>query len=818
MLKNHLTLALRNLWRNKFHAFINVVGLSIGISACLAIFLIVRHELSFDTFRQDQDQIYRIHSKFSGSFEAYNKGVLASMAAFVQDQFSAFELVAPLHVINEQVQVIGPEGALPKEMDYQRDLVIVSPDFFTLFPDFVWISGSPVTSLSAPNQVVLTTDKAIKYFGNDNPNAIVGQQLVYRDSLVLTVSGIIASEKRRTDLKFGDFISFATISNSWLSNQIRLDDWSSTNSNSQLLVKVEKGADITQLQNKLNTLAGGRYLKENPESSWKLDFILQSFEDTHFNTKLGTIDGKRTPTHLPTMKALILIAILLLVIAAINYINLETAQSMRRSKEVGVRKVLGSSRKGLVLQFLGETLVLTITAVLLSLQLATFGLKYFGEFIPEGIQLHLNDPLIVGFLIGVTLIVTLLAGFYPAFVLSSFRPVVALKDQFSALKQNIKTAHLRRGLIVFQFIFSISLIFGTFVISRQVDYLVNKDMGFEENEVIYFDTPWRAQPEKKKVLEQQLRQLPELVDITLSHQPPAYGGTSSTVIKYDNGKETVLHDVYLKFGDTSYLRFYNLELLAGRNIQPTDSIREFIINETYLHQLGFTEPGEAIGQHLIYDKDKIYPIVGVIKDFHIQSLHNAIPPILIANEMTHSGCFNLRLSTGEKTAAGFQQTLDKIQQIWKEIYPKETFKHYFLDETLAGFYETEQQTAKLMSAATLVAILISCLGLLGLISFIATQRTKEIGIRKVLGASVAQIVLLLSKEFIKLVVLAGFIGFPLAWWGMNYWLSDFVYHIDIEWWMFVVVGLAVLGVAVFTLCFRAIRAALANPVKALRSE
>ncbi len=818
MIKNHLTIALRNLWRNKFHAFINVVGLSIGISACLVIFLMVRHELSFDTFRENYDHTYRIYSQFSGSFEATNTGVVAPLAEYIDGRFSDVKKVIPLHTIYEKVQVMGSDGLPAKELDYQDDLVIVPPDFFEVFPEFEWISGSPITSLSAPHQVVLTTEKANTYFGNDDPNAIIGRQIIYRDSLILTVSGIIASETRQTDLGFGDFVSFSTIKQSWLSNQIRLEDWSSTNSSSQLLIQTTPETDVPTLQKEISDLGQERYLQDNGDATWQCRFILQPFNDIHFNTELATIDDLHPPTHLPTLRALILVAILLLVIAAINYINLETAQAMRRSKEVGVRKVLGSTRRGLVFQFLGETLVVTLISVLISLQLASLGIGYFDEFIPAEVTLQFTDPWVFGFLALFTIFVTILAGFYPSFVLSSFQPVRALKDQVISLREGLRNTNLRRALIVFQFIFSIGLIFGTFVIGRQIDYMLQKDMGFDESAVIYFFTPWRAPAEKRSVLEQQLKQLPELVEMSRSSQPPAHYSIRSNVIKYDNGKDIQANNVYLKTGDTNYIHFYNLELLAGRNITPSDSIKEMVINETYLKLLGFDNAQDAIGQHLIYNDDQLLPIVGVVKDFHLQSMRNAIPPTMIANESAEFNCFNLRLHNSDQSGENLKKTLDKIGQIWAEIYPEEAFEHQFLDETVASFYKSEQRTAKLMRSATLVAILISCLGLLGLISFMATQRTKEIGIRKVLGASVLQIVFLLSKEFIKLVLIASLIGFPLAWWGMNRWLSDFVYHIEIQWWMFLTVGGITLVLAMLTLSFRATQAALANPVKSLRSE
>jgi predicted permease len=817
MLKNYLTIAFRNLQRNKLYAALNIFGLAIGISACLVIYLMVSFELSFDTTIPEQERIYRVYSQFSGTLEATNSGVPSAFHSHVQDQYTGIEASAAFHTLFAQVSL--PENG-KKFKALTGNIIVTQPDYFHVFSSYTWLAGSPETALTAPFQVVLTESKAKTYFGDLSSQQMLGKVIHYDDSLRVTVSGIVKDLPRPSDFIFNDFISFSTINQSWLKERINLDNWESTYSASQFIVKLTEGTKPHKIKSQLRR-AEKIYAENKKEADWRVAYHLQPLSDFHFNTKLGIYDRSRTAAHLPTLQILIGVALLLLLIAAINFINLITAQAVKRAKEVGIRKVLGGTRVELVKQFLSETMLITTLAVGVSLLLAKLVLSAFEEFIPKGVALHLSDPSTLAFLLLTIIVVSVLSGLYPAFVLSSYAPALALKNGAFISSGNTRSAYLRKGLIVFQFSFAQMLIVGTLIMGWQIDFMLNKDMGFNQDAVITFSAPWyfwnNQQAEKRFILKQELSKIPQIHALSMHNQPPAIDGYITDIFEFDNGKEILKHNVHCRFSDTTYIHLYSMTLLAGRNLQQSDIIREFLINETYARQLGFAQPAQAIGKIIHYD-GKYLPIAGVVKDFHIQSLHKTIEPVAIASNTENSYDFSLKLSTKGKQVADFKAVVSRIEGIWKELYPDEEFKYTFLDESIAGFYEAEQRSAKLVSTATGIAIFISCLGLFGLAAYTAQTRTKEIGIRKVLGASISGIVALLSKDFLKLVLIANGIAWPLAWWGANKWLEEFAYQINVSPWLFIGSGVVALLIALLTVSYQSIKAALMNPVKSLRSE
>jgi ABC-type antimicrobial peptide transport system permease subunit len=811
MLKNYFTVSIRNLLRNKVFSAINIIGLAIGISACLIIYLIVRFELSFDTFHPDRERIYRIYSQFSGQFESKSAGVPAALPTFVQQEMTGIEKVSAFHTFSARVDVLQKQ----KDFEAQTDIAIVQPGYFDLFQSYEWIAGSPEYSLNSPFQVVLTESKAKKYFNSSRVTEILGKTIRYDDSLEVQVSGIVKDLPQPTDLIFNDFISFNTIGQSVLKKQINVEDWGSTNSSSQLFIQLAPGTDPENIRLELHE-AEKTYLAFNKDISLRIAFHLQPLADLHFNPELRRLDRSRVTAHLPTLQIITVLALFILLIAAINFINLITAQAVRRAREVGVRKMLGGTRTELILQFLCETYVITLLAVGVSVIITDLCLIYFQEFIPDGVEFRLTDSFTILFLLATTMVVSVLSGIYPAFVLSSFTPVVVLKNQMFINSSQTRTAYLRKSLIVFQFSFAQILIVGTLIMSWQIDFMLNKDMGFAKDAIVTFYTPWN-QPDQRFILKQELIRLPEIKAISMHDQLPAEAVYSSSFIEYNNGKEIFKNLVYRKYGDTAYIGLYNIPLLAGRNLQASDTVREFLINETYTKQLGFVHPADALGKTL-RNGDRDYPIVGVVKDFHIQSLHNPIQPVIIANEIHNFYAFSLKLSTQGKGAKDFQAILQKINTVWDKLYAEEKFSYTFIDESIARFYASEQRTAKLVRTATGIAVFISCLGLFGLAAYTAQQRTKEIGIRKVLGASVGSIVTLLSKDFIKLIILANLIAWPLAWWSAHVWLEGFAYHIDVKILLFLGSGLLALLIALATVSYQAFKAALTNPAHSLRNE
>ncbi len=810
MIGNDILYALRQLKRNKILAAINVLGLTIGISSCLVIFRIASYEMSFDTFQPDKDRIHRIYSVFEGPSSGTNRGVSDAVPHYVRENFTGVEAVANFNSWNPKIKV--PSSNEVKSFESDGNTIITVPDYFRVFDYYQWIVGDAETSLSEPFRVVLTENRARSFFGNIPFKEMIGREVIYRDSLHVSVSGIVKDIEQRTDFDFTDFVSFSTVEKSWLSKNIRVNDWGGTNSGSQLFVKLSKGTGVKKVESQLIDLAKV-YKEKNPDGDYTKTSALQPLSDLHFNTDLGIFDNSRSVANKATLQTLIIVAALLLIIAAINFINLETAQASKRAKEVGVRKVLGSSRGRLVRHFLVESFLLTTVAVVLSIGVAWLSIEYFREFLPKGLELHVTEPLIIYFLVGCIVGVTLLAGLYPAFVLSSYQPALALKNLAHRNSANSRSSFIRKGLTIFQFGFSQVMIVATLVVGMQISFMLNKDLGFDRDAIVYFNTPWYERASKRDAFHQKLEQLPDIEKISLQMDPPSSNGYSSFTVDFDNGSEILKHEVHIKYGDTAYLNLYHIPLLAGRNVLPRDTVTEYLINETYLHLLGFEDPRDAIGK-VIHDKKMT--IVGVMKDFHNKSLHSQIDPIVFSYDKQNSSCFGLKIAASK--VSDIKGVMAKVESAWKEVYPDNKFEYQFLDETVKRFYETETRTATLTNIATGISILISCLGLFGLSSFTVIQRTKEIGIRKVLGASVNSILMLLSKDFLKLVVIAFVLAVPLAWYLIDLWLKDFAFRMDIGIWIFALGGVLSIAMAFFTISVKTVNAAKADPVDSLRYE
>ncbi|MBL7856141.1 MAG: ABC transporter permease [Cyclobacteriaceae bacterium] len=807
MIKNILTVAWRNLLQNKLYSLINVIGLAIGVSACLVIYLIVTHELSFNRGFEGYDQIYRVHSVFKGVFSGLNRGVPAATGTAMKEQFTGIASIASFHGFSGTVVI--PSLSEKNNLERQEGMILADPAFFDVFQNYEWIVGSPQL-LEKPFQTILTESRAKRYFGTAAPEAVIGKEIIYRDSLPTTVAGIVKDLPFNTDIDFQDFISISTIEKSWLKNEIQIDDWSNVNSSSQLFIRLDEQTAIEKIQSQMPILSSLYKAK----SDWDVDndFKLQSLSDLHFNSESGIFDHSQSPAHLPTLGALLVVAILLLLIASINFINLETAQSFRRAREVGIRKVMGSSQTKLIAQFLTESLIITIFAVVFALPISEIALTFFNEFVPQGVEIRLFE--LIPFLISLIFIVSFLAGFYPAFALSSFLPAAVLKNRLSFGTKNSGSAFLRKSLIVFQFTFAQVLIIVTLIVGLQIRYLLSKDLGFKKDAIVYFNTPWHESHEKKIALKNELEKTTGISKISLSSQPPSYNGWSSSTISYKEADEIKVN-AFRKFGDSNFLNFYGIKLLSGRNLSPSDTVKEVLINETLLKQLGFATPHDAIGQQIDYNK-KTLPIVGVVSDFHIQSLHNKVEPVIIADESKNFTCFNIQL---ENTQVGsLPNALEKIETAWKKVYPNDKIHFEFLDETIKHFYKREQSTSKLARTAAMLAILISCLGLFGLATYTSAQRTKEIGIRKVLGATAQNIVLLLSRDFILLVLVAFLLAAPIAWIVGNMWLSKYPYQVEIKLWLFALTAVIAVVIALVTVGYQTLKVANDNPVNSLRNE
>ena len=812
MIRNYWLVAIRKLLRHKIHSIINILGLTIGIASCFIIFLLTRYELSYDTFHPGKDRIYRVVALRGSHLDDTRKlGYLpSSVPPTLQTELTGCEAIAGFYLFNAQVTIPGRE---PRHFDAPErgatpDIVVAQPAYFRIF-HYQWLAGNPATSLNEPFRVVLTSEQLQRYFGDITPAAAIGRQLIYRDSLNVFVSGIVKSWGHNTDFAFNDFISFATVENSFLKGNLSFGQWGNWGGFVQGFVKLAPGTNPAQIDRQFPAFVK-KYMDPGPGGSVQLH--LQPLRDIHFNADY--MDMYAHKAHLPTLYGLMAIAVFILLLAAINFINLSTAQSLQRTKEIGIRKVLGSRRKDIAIQFLGETFLTTLLATVLSILITPLILHLLHNYLPQGLHLTLTTLNII-FLIGITVITALLAGFYPAKVISALLPVLSLKGQ--ATRDLQPNRYLHRTLIVFQFTISLVFIMGTVIVTRQLHYVLNTDLGFDKDAILTFRTRGNYPAADREVLAQKLRSLPGVALVTRHSETPEAARHGGTGIGHKGATDRESLASF-EMCDTNYLRLFGIPLVAGRNVFPRDSIHEFLINETCVKLLGFKTSEEALGQTLYTGMNNYQgPIVGVIRDFHSQSLHEAIGPFFMLYSPRTSS-ISIKLASSVRTPEAVATILHKVQTLFKTTFPNEKFSYSFFDESIANLYQEEQKISDLMRLAMLIAILISCMGLLGLATFAAEQRSKEISIRKVLGASVGRIIALLTGNFLWPVALAIVIATPLAWYFMNRWLQGFVYRTTIPWWIFASCGLAAIGIALLTVGVQSIRAATANPVEKLRSE
>lgn len=816
MLQNQFKIAWRNLWKHKTTAAINLLGLSLGVSACLVLGVIIHFELSFDRFHPDQERIYRVvgQVKFGQNASFTPVGfVPRAVPAALREEVEDLETVASFHNLESQVRVPqkGQADKIFPGRDMGKDaaqIIVAEQSYFDIFK-YEWLAGDPEAALTEPFRVVLTQPKAELYFGVGDPQSFIGRELIYRDSVRMRVSGIIAPWTERTDLGFTDFVSHPTIRASRIKNEINLDEWTDIWSASQVFVKRSVKSSEEQIAAQFKSFGKRHFGPKAGTKDFVTELQLQPLTDLHFNAAF--MDNYSRKAHLPTLYGLAGVAFFILIIAAINFINLSTAQASQRSREVGMRKVLGSSRWGLIGQFMSETLILTLIALVLALLLANPILHLFQSFIPTGISFTLFNPTILLYLMGLAALTVFLAGFYPALVLSAYRPALTLKGA-QALHNNSR-GYFRKGLIVFQFTLSLIFIVGTLMVGRQLNFIRNKDLGFATDQVLVLNTGRSGQ---NSVLAEKIRQIAGVKQLTTQWSAPLSEWYALTRLSYNgNGKKEI--EASAKVGDANFIPLYQLKLVVGRNYYPSDTLKELVINQSMVKMMGLKHEAEAIGQ-LLNLNGKNYPVVGVVADFHENTLHQQIKPTFIAYIPDMSRNLGIKLNAAGKKMGEIKSTLAKIQQIWKEVHPNEKLDYSFLDDAIHKLYQREQKLSTLVNTSATIAVLISCLGLLGLATFTAEQRTKEIGVRKVLGASISSIVLMLSRDFVLLVGIAILIGSPVAWWGLQKWLSKFAYRVDLEWWVFALAGVMALGIALITVSFQSLKAAVRNPVESLRGE
>lgn len=814
MIKNYLLTGLRNFWRNRVFSLINIAGLAIGISASLVIYLIVHHEFSYEKFQRNGDRIYRVVTNMHFPQQDFkNGGVPGPLPEALRSEIPGIEK-STVFWIASPMKVEVPSKIENKNVFRKQEEIIYADDQYFRFFNYQWLAGSADNSLNGPNKVVLTERRARSYFNYEDIGNAIGQTIIYDDSVKATVAGIVKDLDEITDLTFKEFISLPTFSEQ-LKKLHGWSKWGNVDAASQFFVQLRKGVDSSRINKQLAVVRK----KNEKEAYLATDHFLQPLNDIHFNSDFDAFGHRQG--HKPTLYGLLAVAAFLLILGCINFVNLTTAQASQRAKEIGIRKTMGSSRKQLVVQFISETILLTTLATIVSVLITPSLLKIFSAYIPEGLRFGtFNQPDVFVFVILLIFVVSILSGFYPALILSGYKPAVVLKNLAGANTGQTRRVWIRKTLTVTQFVIAQFFIIATMVVGKQIRFSLNQDMGFKKDAIITFKTPFDyLHPDNKQfVLQQKLRSIPGIEKMSLGGAPPAYQGYNISTMKTigKNGKE-IENSVEVKQADTNYFDLYKMKIIAGRNLEQSDTTKEYVINETYCRVLGYNDPAAIIGQMLTHGERKI-PIVGVLGDFHTKSLHSPIQPLAFCSEAKEHYIFHIALPPKGENTENWKKIIAGIGNAWKEIYPAEEFKYEFLDESIAKFYKKEQDTASLLNWSTGLAIFISCLGLLGLVIYTTTQRTKEIGVRKVLGASVSQIVSLLSKDFMSLVLLAFVIAAPVAWWAMNKWLQDFAYRTTFNWWIFAISGGIMLIISLLTLSIQTIRSAVANPAKSLRTE
>jgi putative ABC transport system permease protein len=819
MLRNYFISSLRTIWRNKTFSAINVLGLSIGLSAALVIFLIVHHEFSYDTFQRDRERIYRVvlDARFNG-MEGHSPAVPAPLSSAIRNELTGIEHSVP--VMQFQGDATAKVMVSRNNQDEivfkkQPGIIFTNPSYFELLP-FEFVAGAAASALKEPFSVVLTEQRARQYFPGTQPSDVVGKQVHYNDkSVIATVKGVVKDMNELSSFSAVEFISFSTIEKTSLQQQFMMDVWNDWMAYSQAFVKLSSGTNAAAVESQLVSLIN-KYNKDANAGNNSMAFRLQPLKDIHFNSKYIGI-GQRV-VHLPTMYGLLAVAAFLLLLGCINFINLTTAYASQRAKEIGIRKTIGSSRKQLVGQFLGETFFLTTIATLLSVAITPVLLRMFESFIPPGLRLNLlQQPVLILFLFLLTIIVSFLSGIYPALILSAFKPVAVLKNKIATGTPRAGSLWIRKSLTVSQFVIAQFFIIATVAVSSQISYSINKDMGFNSEAVFTFYQPRDTSNTNGAKLLNDIRGIPGVQMAARGFFSPADEGVAFGNISFFNGKEEVKPktNIQLRWGTNEYLELYQIKLVAGRSVLPSDTLREFLVNESFARLLGFNNPEDILNKNLKWNSH-VGPIVGVMKDFHDQSTKSAITPLVFGGQQ--GGIFHVKLAANSTDGAIWQNAIAQTGRYFTELYPDEEFNYKFLDERIAAFYTSERNTAHLLKWATALSILVSCLGLLGLVIYTTNTRTKEIGIRKILGASVTNLVQVLSREFILLIAMAFVVATPIGWWAVSEWLQDFTYRFDMSIWMFLACGASMLGIALLTLSVQVIRTAISNPVKSLRAE
>lgn len=797
MFRLNLKIALRNLWKNKGYTFINITGLSIGMASCILIFIFVRYQLSFDQQFENKDRIYRGVTDWksaNGNVDA-TQGVPIPFAGAMRSNFPQFEKVAAVYARRGIVKVNDESGKVTFKEDER--VYYTQPDFFDIF-DFTWLAGEPHSALSKPNTVALSEEKAIKYFGNWHK--AVGQMLTFRKGQPLKVTGVFKDMPENCSLPLQVVISYVSY------ERANTKSWSWVSSSSECYLLLKKGLHISDLDNSFTKFQSTVYKNSNKEEEQYHSF--QSLNDIHYNSRYQNFSDKIIEKK--ELYGLIIIGAFLLLTACINFINLATAQAVNRSKEVGLRKVMGSGRKQLIIQFLGETLAITVIAVLIACVLTEIALPYMQNLFKEDISFSLLEhPVIFLFLVALVAVVSFLAGFYPAMIMSGFSPALAIKNKVIMHSGGLG---LRQVLVVIQFAITIILIISTLVILKQMNYMRQKPLGFNPDAVAVVGMPEDSLSKiKYDNFKARLLSIPGITNVSYFDTPPSSQNVSETNFSI-NGKSVKDFQVRTMYADMQYFDTFGLQLIAGKLLTKSDTTNAYVVNEAFLRRMGMTDPQAALGK-LLKVNGATARVVGVLKDFNDKSLHEEISPIVISS--AKDSYYSMAVKMDSKQMVNLMK---EVERLWNTTFPDDIYNGQFINEDLEQYYTTEIVMSVLFRVFSGVIIFISFIGLFGLISFVASQRTREVAIRKVLGASNFELVKMLNGSFLFMVFLSNIVAWPLAYLFIRSWLSGFAYRIDLSVWPFILAMLISMGITLVTVSFRSYKAAQTNPIDALKYE
>jgi len=788
MIKNYFKTAWRNLLQNKTFSLINIFGLALGMTCSLVIMLWLNDEMQKDKFHQNGKRLYRVmeNQAYSGNVSTFDAtpGILADN--IVKD-FPDIQMASQMLWEEEPLFSVGNTYDKEKGRYVERD-------FLRMF-SFKLAKGDPATALARPDAVVISKNLADKYFKGQDP---IGKMIRIDNTDNLIVTGVLDEIPKSSSLTFDFLISFGQ----WRKKNDWAKEWD--NNGPRCYVMLAPNASIDKVNAKIKN-----YIKTKKKES-NVELFLQNYGDSYLYSDWE--NGKQTGGRIEYVKIFSIVAIIILIIACINFMNLATARSLRRAREIGVRKVVGAGKRQLIGQFIGESLFVSFLAICFSLLIVMLLLPSFNTLTEKHLSLDLTDPSFLIVLLGLTLVTGIVSGSYPALFMSSLKPIIVLKG---LLKFKPGATYFRKALVVFQFALSIILILGMIVIYRQIDYIHNKNLGFAKEDLLYMPLEGELQKTYPTFKEQLLRQ-PGIKYVTSAQSSPLEVGSSTAGVRWP-GKDTTKLILFSNNPVTyDYIKAMGIQMVAGRDFSNEFGLdtMNYLVNEAAAKKIGYKDP---VGKELTMWGDKGM-IVGVMKDYHHNSLHVPIEPLILRlHKMSWGGTYwgNVIVRT-EKGKT--KQAIASMEKLFKQFNPGFPFKYYFTDDEIANRYKAEYTVSRLSRYFAFLAIFISCLGLFGLVTFTAEQKTKEIGIRKVLGASVTGIVGMLSKDFLTLVVIAAVIAFPIAWWAMHRWLNDFAYRVNIGWWVFVVAGVVALLIALLTISFQSVKAAIANPAKSLRTE